>query len=335
VGFGTKAGTILGEATEWQSLQVNLRLSDACDVSLSCSGQALESGLITELVTDMWLWLGDDLVFRGRVTGIDDSIGDDGHEVTMRATDYRGLLDRRILVDGDTLVFTQVAQADIAWYLVNQAQLNVSGGMGIVRGIAPAGRLRDREFEPGQTVGELLDNLSDVIDGFDYEVDPLMRFNVFYPRRGVSTGLALDYGGTISAVERKTSTADFANYVRQTGADGTTPAKAYTPELAAGTAPEGRWELSVSDPDLKLQGTVNNRAARILADKQRRPDQYDLTVVAGQWQNLRLEPGDWATLKVQSTRLNLNERVRVLEIAHDIGMDGEYTTKLATVRDPA
>jgi hypothetical protein len=335
VGFGTRTGAILGEATQWSALQVNLRLSDACDASLSCPGESLPVGLVAELVTDMWCWLGDKLMFRGRVTGIDDSISDDGHGVAIRATDYRGLLDRRILIAGDRVKFTQWPQAEIAWFLIDQAQQNTSGNMGITRGIAPTGRLRDREFEPGQSVGELLDNLSDVIDGFDYDVDPNLRFNVYYPHRGRETGLALDLGGTVSAIDRKTSSADFANYVWQSGAAKVTaPDAAYTPELAAGTALEGRWDVAVSDPDLKLQATVNARSERILADRQRRPDQYSVSVVAGQWEALSLAPGDWATLVVESARLNLRERVRVLEVAFDAGPDGESQAQLAAVRDP-
>lgn len=334
VGFGTKGGAILAEATQWSKLAINLRLSDACDVSLSCSGRDIPEGLVVELVTDLWAWLGDDLMFRGRVTGVDDSVGEEGHRVAIRATDYRGLLDRRILLDGDTLKFTGVPQAEIAWSLIAAAQGHQAGSMGITRGIIPQTRPRDRQYEAGQTVGELVDNLSDVLDGFDYEVDPLLRFNVYYPTRGKDVGAVLDYRGTVSDVDRKTSTADYANYIRHTGGGKTKPAKAYTDTLADGTAPEGRWEAVVSDPDLKIQATVQDRANRVLNKRQKRPDRYDVTITPGQFALTGIEVGDWANLRIECDRLNVNERVRVNEVAFDVGDSGEYTTKLATTRDP-
>lgn len=333
VAFGTRQGTILGEPTRWTRLELNLRVASACDAALTCSGHDIALGLADELVSDMWVWLGDQLAFRGRITAVDDTLTTDDHSVALKATDYRGVLARRVLLEGDQINFVQVPQAEIAWKLIDQTQLHSGGGLGITRGLIPQSQPRDRQYTPGQGVGELLDNLSEVIGGFDYAVDPLLRLNVYYPARGAEVPAVLEYGASVARMERRSSSAEFANVVRVAGAEGTTPKVSTAAGIA--TDPHGRWELNVSEPDLKLQSTVNDRAARFLADRQSRPDVYDLTLTRGAWPTLGLRPGDWATLRAACCRLDLLERVRITEVAIDADPDGGETVKLAAVRDPA
>jgi hypothetical protein len=333
VAFGTRQGVILGEPTQWRGLGLNFRLAEPADATLTCNGKDIALGLADELISDMWVYLNNSLVFRGRITGMDDTLTEDNHDVALRATDYRGLLSRRVVWPGDQLVFTQTPQAEIAWKLISQNMARPGGGPTLTRGLIPQSVPRDRKYTVGQTVGELLDNLAEVDNGFDYEVDPLLRLNVYYPYRGTDVPVVLEYGGTVATLERRSSSAEFANVVRVAGATGTTPKVATAANIA--TDPHGRWELNISEPDLKVQATVNSRAARFLADRQSRPDTYNIGLAPGAWADLDIGPGDWVTLRAQCCRMDLTERVRITEVAVDVDEDGAANVKLAAVRDPA
>ena len=86
--------------------------------------------------------------------------------------------------------FVNVDQATIAKSFIDHHQAKGGGAtFGIVTtGVGTTGKLRDRrEYDAyrGLVVGDVLRDLSQVIDGFDWSITPATRaFNVHYPRRG-------------------------------------------------------------------------------------------------------------------------------------------------------
>jgi hypothetical protein len=330
VGFGV--GGVEGEATDWHGLQVNLRVADACDASITLDGHAITALALVELATDLWVWLNDELLFRGRIVGVDDSMDGERHTTTVRATDYRGLLARRVLLEGDQLVFSQRAQAEIVWTLVNATQTRPGGNLGITRGVIPQTQPRDRQFEAGAVTGEVIDSLSQVINGFDWQVDELRRLNIYYPRRGSDAGVTLEYGAAVTQLDRTSGSGDYANVVRVIGAEGTAARTVAAATIA--TDPRGRWESSTADPDLLLQSTVNDRASRFLADRADMRETYTAQLVPGFFRRSVIGPGDVATLVVRSGRLQIADKVRVTEVAVDADESGNDTTKLALVCEP-
>jgi hypothetical protein len=325
-------GNVEGEPTEWHDLTVNLRVADACDASITIDGHALEAVSLVELATDMWVWFGPDLVFRGRVVAADDSLDSVSHRTTVRAVDYRGVLARRVLLEGDQLSFTARPQAEIVWTIVNTMQARPGGNLGITRGVIPQSQPRDRIFDVGAGIGDTINSLAEVINGFDWQVDPQRRLNIFYPRRGGDLGITLDYGASVTTVDRTSGSADFANVVRVIGSEATVARTVASATIA--TDPRGRWESSTADPDLLLQSTVNDRASRFLADQADMRETYTLTLVPGFYTSGNIGPGDIARLVVRSGRLDVNDLVRVTEVAIDANEDGDDTVKLAVVCEP-
>lgn len=330
-----RAGTIEGEPTEWTDLSVTLPLMDAAEAKLTIDGRSAATEYVRELATDMWVWWDTTLLFRGRIVAADDSLDRDTHRIDLAAVDYRGLLDRRVLIEPDTVSFTNIAQATIAWNLIAAAQAKPGGNLGITAGWVPAGQTVVYAFEYGTSIAEAIGKLSETTNGFDWAVGPDLVFNAWNPLRGANTGVILDYGGSVDEVGRTSAASGFANVVRLAGASNTTtPVTSSTPGLGADT--RGRWELAVNESDLALQAQVNARAPRLLADRDSPPNSYRLRLAPGAYvtTEVRLSPGDWATLIVRSGRLDVNERVRVTEVAIDATEDGDDTVNLAVVADP-
>ena len=114
--------------------------------------------------------------------------------VQVEAQEWGSYFHRRILRDDAT--HTQVDQFTIANGLIDDAQLVTGGDVRVALGGDTSGVLRDRTYLAGDlhVIGERLDELSNVIDGFDYawpaEYDdngnPRGRLLLGYPRLGSS-----------------------------------------------------------------------------------------------------------------------------------------------------
>ena len=84
------------------------------------------------------------------------------------------------------LTFNQVDQFTVGRQLVNHHQTKAGGDFGIdTTDTSLSGVLRDRTYEREKNIGEAVEQLAAVENGFDFHVNPATRKLVFhYPRRG-------------------------------------------------------------------------------------------------------------------------------------------------------
>src|SRR5690606_9835308 len=91
-------------------------------------------------------------------------------------------------------------------------------------GTSPTGIDRDRTYEAGDSIGQRIQELSEVIDGFDWDISPVsasgLQLDVWHPMRGSDRGVVLIYGGLVAHVQREVNPSDYANALRYTGAEG-------------------------------------------------------------------------------------------------------------------
>lgn len=320
------------ELTQWTSFTLTVNVDAATTLAIAgVPGSHPDAAALVELRTDVWVIRDGVPIFRGRLVSGDD---DTDAPCTFGAVDYRGVLARRLL--RETQDFVQVEQADIAWALVAHAQAAPGGNYGITQGLRPTGRLRDRHYDEGEFVGNLLDNLSNVIDGFDYDVDTALRLNVWSPRRGVVLDEVLELGGALASLKRSRNTASFANAVRFSGGADTTTVFASDPAVA--TAPEGRWEVSYGLQDVILQETLVEKAAFALAEGQALRPSYTATFAPWRWMaGVPMWVGDRAPLVARSGRIDargLLVRCTQLVITVD-GSSGAESVAAALVEEPS
>jgi hypothetical protein len=309
-----------------------MRLDGASEYHFVLSGYSREAFTLHELAQDVMLYRNGVMVFRGRLGTSEDQIDTDRHDLPFYAIDYRGLLDRRHLLE--PVRFDQWNQADMAWWMVNYTQTRPHGEMGIVRGATGgAGQpLRDRSYDAGKPIAEALGQLGRVIDGFNWDVDPMRRFNVYYPQRGISTGAVLEYGTHISRLRRAWLAPDYANVVIGTGAEGTQPIVLSSPQL--GQLPQGRIEGLFSDEDISVWDTLYRYTLAALNAGADPIGGYQVELSPGAYDARNMVLGNAYQVRVRSGRLDFERTLRIQEIEISITDDGEEQVVLTLGKPP-
>jgi hypothetical protein len=304
--------------------KITLRLSGAHEASFNLDGSSRDATRIRELVTDVWLWWNGRPLYRGRIGPTGDDFGEDKHDTTVSTADYRALLGRRLLFEGDTLVYTQRDQAELAWNLISTTQGRAGGSLRIVRGVGQStGVLRDRTWEPGETVQHYLELLADVQNGFEYDLTPSatstdLSLDIWHPHRGTDRQVVLDFPGAITKGSRQVDPGQYANSVRVSGDEAIAPARADAADIAS--RDEGRWDRQVGDTTIKEAATLTQRAQAELAGAQVITPSWRVTLRRGFWGGPdHIWLGDPVTLAVKSGRLNVLTSLRVQEV--DIALD--------------
>jgi hypothetical protein len=321
------------ELTAATTRKITVRLGQPCDVAFTINGRHDQAAELAEFVTDIWAYRDRQLLHRGRVGTTGDDVNADSHNTTVNAPDYRALLDRRHLYDSDKLSYVQEDQASIAWQLIQATQGKTAGNLGITRGSGQTtGFLRDRLYTAGMSIAEAIGQLADIEGGFDWEIDPQLRLNIFNPQRGRDTDEVLEFGGAVASFSRAALPAEYGNAVRAiAGTDPRAPEVREAADLA--TRPEGRVEIERGFPDILEQSTLAARADYLLADAQVLRPSYTLTLAPGRYPGPQsLWVGDTCIVAIRSGRLNEHSRQRVMEIAFEPGESGEETVRVTVGR---
>jgi hypothetical protein len=245
------------ELTLASSRKLVWTLTAPAQATFSLPGRSDEAGLLKVSISDLWVYADQTLVYRGRVTQTADSAGADSYTVAVTCVDYRGLLGRRLLVEGDQLNWSTPTYAAIAWGLVSATQAKTGGGLGVVQGTwtadSPPSPPVVRNYQAGLEIGKAVDDLASV--AFDWEIDANLRMNLWAPSKRPASGFVADWGGTVVGFTRNADTGSWANVVRDSG-----DASATVGENRYASRPEGRFETQIGYPDVVLQSTVAARA---------------------------------------------------------------------------
>jgi hypothetical protein len=215
---------------------------------------------------------------------------------------------------------------------------------------ASSGQLRDRNYTGNTEIGQSIDELARVINGFDYDVWPRSDLNgmdwlrVFYPAQGITrTNTALVYGSTVSSVTRTVNSADYANYWRILGNNGSSDpnaaqlyGEAWNADATgvAGPYPVGLWQSVDNAADVTIQQTLTDKANGNLAVSGLLVPGYTLGLRPGFYAYGLFNMGDTVPLIIQSGRLNVNTAVRVLGISYAVGDDGDENVSVTVGRPP-
>lgn len=225
-------------------------------------------------------------LFIGRVV-IPDSKGAEESEVLeLNAIDPMFQLERALIrvVNGanwEQLGFKGIDQSIIMWTLIERAI-----GHGIVKGtLAPASIARDRTYPPTKEVALAIEQMTQVINGPDFELEPIVRgdgtlcrFNTFYPKQGsdLSGKVRFVYGYgpfTAKSFEHAPGGDEIVNRVVAIGAARTIASEgnpfatypAYVVENPASIALYGPFEKRVTFEDVVEVATLQAHAEAIAA----------------------------------------------------------------------
>lgn len=323
--------------------KITLQLNDASSCAFSINGLDPVAGQITELVTDVHALREDvpgaprDRVFRGRVGPTGDDLDGVRHTVSVTAWDYREVLARRILWSSSPREFRVVDQGAIVASLIADTQSRAGGQLGMVVTGATTGQLRDRIYDPGKAIAEIIQELSEVEGGFDWSVESpgqnALELRIHYPGKGTHRAVVLSYGDAlVQSVKRTVGVGGFRNAVRGTGRaperlEGATvdPVEPTPVEYAsddAGSGPAGRWEAAVGT-DMTTQAGLIDRTSWLLAEGEAIRPTYTVTLHRGAWRGRsHIDTGDHVRLRVRSGRLAVDAVLRVHTITIPVEDDG-------------
>jgi hypothetical protein len=315
-----------------------LRLTGTSEVTFTLDGTADEATKVQELVSDLWVMRDGFTLYRGRVGGTTDTLDGTKHTVAVTTGDYRALLARRLLYDADTLTYTNTDPAAIAAGLISTTQAKPGGGLNITDGSTPIGASRTITYPAGQSVGQAIEQLSQMDGGWNWDIVPTTgqvgQVFTTWLSRGQARGKVLDYPGRVASLTRTVDPGSYANSIRETGNTGIAAALVAAADIA--TRPEGRWDAQLGDTSLLDAASVASRAAYDLAQRQTIVPAYQVKLYPGSWGGpMDIWLGDIVELRVLSGRLQVDDFLRVWEVDIDLDdADNETVTLTLSDLDP-
>lgn len=264
IGVGPYTGSgPVQEVGTFSTVTVTQSLDTGTTVAFELPGTSPAARQIDELATDVWVYLAAATIARCRVVSVEQTFGPEGGDsVQVSAVDYKGLMNNRHVHSG--LEFVSVDQAVILWNLIVHTQAQTGGDLGITSGTLDGGGItRDRSYSPGDNLGNIMGNLSNVINGPWWGIDADLVLNVA-PFDSFTTALTpILLGVTARVMNRQSGVGQFANAAIITGnKDATVPLAIANSDL--GTDPRGRWERVESFPSVTEQNTLDEKGEGLL-----------------------------------------------------------------------
>lgn len=267
VAVGPYTGTAPTQAlTFYDSWTLDRNLDDGCTFSFTVPGYTPEAAAISELDTDIWLYRDGLLDQRFRIIQIDQSWGTSGEDnVSVTAVCYRRVFAGRYL--NTNLSFDQVSQGDIIWDLIDHSQNLVNGNLGITAGSLGPTILRDRNYEAGQNILDIIKDLCNVINGPSWEINENLQLNVSQYSLFPTNPAPIILGATASSMSRPSGASKFANVALVSGNQQETSFE-IAEAVSLPADPRGRWERRASYPSVSLQQTLVDHADGLLTEYQ-------------------------------------------------------------------
>ncbi len=244
---------------------------------------------------------------------------------------------------GSEVRFNGVDQFDIVADLIGHA--GAAGGRVdlpvVYHGPAPDGRsgvLRDRSYftYEASAVGELVENLAEVIDGFDFTLDVTLvdsrvrpALHLWYPQVGRQTDVLFEQRRNVEVLTWGADGARYANVVRGMGAGEGEDMLASTAVAASQIAQAGpypRIETTFTAKDVKIPATLDAQTAARLATSSVVPETLSVRVVDTVDSQLgTYRCGDWVTVSCDDGYLALDGRYQVQGVKVSIDEVGDET----------
>jgi len=348
------AGNAIGEITNATSRTVNWYLKEAPhSVTFTMNARDPQALMIQELMTDLLVYRDGwaTPLFRGRFISSQDTIGAPGgipggtdpnaHTVNFNAVSYKGMLDYRLIETNPS--YTTVDQSTIAWNLIVATQALAGGNWNITRGTTPASVNRTQAFVAGSLIGDAIDSIATLNQGFDWDINPNMTFqtwplpplNIYTAQgRGQNIGMVLRLGDNVTNAQRTIDTTQYANVIFYSGASSLSPdiVDIQSQNIYGGSfGAAGRWEYADSNTNITDAATLNGAALGDLLQRGILLPTYALTLKSGFWNPSLVWLGDIVTVYVRHGRLNDNYVSRVSEVDLFISDEGNEEHIVVTV----
>lgn len=316
------------EVGAFGSIAISSNLDSGCECTFDVPGNSPAAQEIDELATDVWLYRSGSVRSRYRIVAVEQTWGPDGGDVvSVTAVCYKRLMASRHVIS--PLAFSATPQAEIIRDLIEHTQSQPGGDLGITVGTLDSGGVsRERNYVRGENLGQILDNMQNVIDGPWWEIDGGKRLNV-KPFSAFPTRLTpLQLGVNVRSLTRSSGASAFANVVYVDGDKAaTTPVVELSPTVE--TDPRGRWERAVGFPNVILQSTLDEKAEGLVESLRTPLAQWSAQIEPERYLlDSEFSPGDFVTIVVPATvaapigNPGFSVPAQVLNVSLNIDADG-------------
>lgn len=225
------------------------------------------------------------------------------------------------LIDQDK-IFEDVEQFDIAWQLLNYTQGLTDGNLGVTRGPeANSGQVKTKKYRywERQNVGETINELSEMHDGFDYDIAPNKVFHMYYPQRGALLGFNFEMDVNANNVYVLRDAKELATEVHGIGG-GTEKSTCIAVVVDTGARATYKLRQTAEDfGETKHFNTMVKRATRKLNNHKAPTRQPQIGVVLTPPDLFDFNIGDRATVIASAGFLQINSVHRI--IAMEVFLD--------------
>ncbi len=240
----------IGELINARSKSVDLALNKPGTARFQLPLLDEMSEAIIEESTCILVYRNEECLWSGPIWTISESLPEENLEVGCVGW-FQELNEAREL--HSNLSYTDVDAGQIAFGLIDTLnQQDPSSLMRVVKGQATPSQLRTRTYQQGQKVGPLIQELSDIEAGFDFELDPLTReLNIRYDQVKTGTTIygigqdrpdavfGLSWGPeNLQSLRRETDTSKLRNRIFAKGKFGTVEADDYPSQFIHGVFEE-------------------------------------------------------------------------------------------------
>lgn len=319
--------------TSARSLTINLW--DPSTATFTINGDAPEALAVEDLTTDLWVSRNGTNLFRGRCAESIDDIQQTTYNLNVTATDYRGVLDRRLLLDSVDKVYVPQAQELIVADLLTIAQADPGGNLGITHSFPSTGTTRTGvTVKSGDSIWASIRSLMLTPGGFDFMIDQNLKAVLSFPNFGTVKSCILDYGGTVSTASGSTASANFSNVIRYSGGSSAgssvVPPPVVVRDAGAGMSPAGLWETSLGDTSQTTADQVSQAATHWINYYGARINTaWSLTLAPGAWTGPNLFwIGDIVTYSIKRGRRNITDQGRIYSISISLDQNNNETVSV-------
>jgi hypothetical protein len=304
----------IGEFDSFSELTLGKRLNNygTCEFALPISDSKIAS-LISLRRNTVWIYRDGQLKWSGEMAMKNGKIDDKGSGI-VKINCFDWLEQLKFRYTAAETIYTDTDAGQIFWNEIDQSQQQTNGDLGITLGTIEPTMDRDRTYRNDQiyTLGV---NLSNVISGFDFEINNLKVFNVAQTI-GVdrTDSIVFEYGHNMKSVQ---VTEDFTNPVNRAivlgeatdlGQLQRVDTDDLTSQALIGLREDVLTEPGVSDLDTFTEkGESLNRKYNAALLK------IDQEILANSVTIDQFSLGDLVRVKIQNNIYNIDEEYRVFE----------------------
>ncbi|OQC44407.1 MAG: hypothetical protein BWX61_00970 [Bacteroidetes bacterium ADurb.Bin035] len=218
----------------------------------------------------------------------------------------------------------------IAWDLIETSQLKTNGDLGITEGTIATTQDRTRTYN-NQNIMEAIINLSDVINGFDFEITDDKVFNVYTVKGDdLTDSLILEYGRNLQSVSIDEDFTTPCNNAIVLGEviDGTELTRVDRPDTTTQAKYKLR-EMVLSADNVIDENTLNAKGDAMLYKYKEPLIKVTFEVMRGKVDITQFSLGDLIRLIIKKGCYNIDSTYRIFEWTVD--HENDNTEKLSLI----